>query len=98
MNNDIKFVNVEWRTWYSLTNFEDRFRVHVSLIYEAKTYMWLLEHLYVGLIPNPSSQLAELIVYIIPQELICMDTRSYYVTRVYCISPPCHHFQVIAAP
>ena len=25
MNNDIKFLNIKWRTWYSPTNFEDHF-------------------------------------------------------------------------
>ena len=40
-------------------------------------YVSFLEHLYVGLIPNPSGQLAELIVYIISIELIRIVTRSY---------------------
>ena len=31
-------------------------------------YVWFLVHLYVGLIPNSSGQLAELIVYAIPLE------------------------------
>ena len=31
-------------------------------------YMWFLSYLYVGMIPNSSDQLAELIFYIIPLE------------------------------
>ena len=31
MNNDIKFVNIEW-TPYALTNFEGRFGLHASII------------------------------------------------------------------
>ena len=31
-------------------------------------YVWFLVHLYVGLIPNSSGQVVEIIVYIIPQE------------------------------
>ena len=34
-------------------------------------------HLYAGLIPNSSGQLAEPIVYINPLEWICIVTRSY---------------------
>ena len=33
MNNDIKFLNIEWRTQYSLTDFEDRFGLHSSVIF-----------------------------------------------------------------
>ena len=33
MNNDIKFLNIEWRTPYLLTNFEDRFGLRVSVIF-----------------------------------------------------------------
>ena len=33
MNNDIKFLNIEWRTWYSRTNFEDHFGLHASVIF-----------------------------------------------------------------
>ena len=32
MNNDIKFLNIEWRTPYPLTNFEDRFGLRASVI------------------------------------------------------------------
>ena len=32
MNNDIKFLDIEWRTPYPLTNFEDRFGLHDSAI------------------------------------------------------------------
>ena len=67
MNNNIKFLNIEWRTWYSLTNFEDHFGLHASVIFIPQ-YVWFLVHLYVGLIPKSSGQLAELIVYIIPLE------------------------------
>ena len=40
-------------------------------------YVWFVVHLHVGLISNSSGQLAELIVYIIPREYICIVTRSY---------------------
>ena len=33
MKNYIKFLNVEWRTPYPLTNFEDRFGLHTSVIF-----------------------------------------------------------------
>ena len=32
MNNDIKSLNIEWRTPYPLTNFEDRFGLRASVI------------------------------------------------------------------
>ena len=32
MNSDIKFVNIEWRTPYPLTNFEDRFRLPIACL------------------------------------------------------------------
>ena len=40
-------------------------------------YVWFPSHLYIGLIPNVSAQLAELIVYIIPLAEICIVTKSY---------------------
>ena len=30
---DIKYINIEWRTRYSLTNFEDHFGLHASVIF-----------------------------------------------------------------
>ena len=33
MNNDIKFLNIEWRTPYPLINFEDRFGLRASVIF-----------------------------------------------------------------
>ena len=33
MNNDIKFLDIEWRTTYPLTNFEDRFEFRSSFIF-----------------------------------------------------------------
>ena len=33
MNNDIKFLNVEWRTPSPLKNFEDRFGLRASVIF-----------------------------------------------------------------
>ena len=53
MSNDIKLLNIEWRTQYSLTNFEYHFGLHGSVIYRPQ-YVWFLVHLYVGLIPNSS--------------------------------------------
>ena len=67
MNNDTKFLNIERRTRYSITNFEDKFELRASVIFRPK-YVWFASHLYIGMIPNFSGQFAELIVYIIPQE------------------------------
>ena len=67
MNKDIKFLNIEWRTWFSLTNFEDHSQLLASVIFRPQ-YVWLLAQLYIDLIPNSSGQLTELIVYIIPLE------------------------------
>ena len=33
MNNDIKFLDIEWRTPYPLTNFEERFGLRASVIF-----------------------------------------------------------------
>ena len=33
MNNDIKNLNIEWRTPYPLTDFEDRFGLGASVIF-----------------------------------------------------------------
>ena len=66
MNNDIKFLNIEWRARYSFTKFEDYFGLHASIF--RPPYVWFLVHLYVALIPNSSGQLAKLIIYIIPLE------------------------------
>ena len=33
MNNDIKFLDIEWRTPYPLPNFEDRFGLRASVIF-----------------------------------------------------------------
>ena len=33
MNINIKFLNIEWRTPYPLTNFEDRFGLRASIIF-----------------------------------------------------------------
>ena len=67
MNNDIKFLNTEWKTWYSLTNFEEFWIVCLSYFFKPQ-YVWFLVHLYVAYLPNSSSQLSELILYIIPLE------------------------------
>ena len=68
MNNDIKSFNIELRIWYSLTSFEDHFGLHASVILFRPQYVWFPSHLYRGVIPNSSGQLAEIIVYIIPLE------------------------------
>ena len=47
MDSDIKFVNIEWRTPYPLTNFEDRFRLRASVIFLIQ-YVWFPVHLYTG--------------------------------------------------
>ena len=49
-------------------------------------YVWFPVHLDTGQIPNSSGQLAELIVHIIPQEYICIVTRSYYDDIVYVMA------------
>ena len=59
MNNDIKFLNIEWRTRYSLTTFEDQFGLY-ALVFFRPQYVWFPSHLYIGVIPNPSGRLAEL--------------------------------------
>ena len=61
MNNDSKFLNIEWRTRYSLTNFEGHFGLHCSDIFRPQ-YVWFLEHLYVALILSSSGQFAELFI------------------------------------
>ena len=67
MNNDIKFLKIKWRTRYSLTNFDDDLGLglHASVIFFSAQYVWFPSYLYIGMIPNSSGQLAELIVYII---------------------------------
>ena len=67
MNNNIKFLNTDRRTRYSLTNFEDHFGVHAPIIFRPQ-YVWFLVHLYVSYLPIPSGQLAQSIVHIIPLE------------------------------
>ena len=61
MNNDIKFLNIEWRS-------HDIPSQILKPIYFLDPNVWFLAHLYVALIPNSSGQLAELIVQIIPLE------------------------------
>ena len=61
VNNDIKFLNIECRTRYPLTNFEDQLGLRASVIFLDPQYVWFPSHVYVGLIPNSSGQLAELI-------------------------------------
>ena len=33
MNSEIKFINIEWRTPYPLTNFKDRFGLRASVVF-----------------------------------------------------------------
>ena len=63
MNKDIYFLNREWRTWYSLIHFEDHFWIaYLSYFLDPNTCGFLT---FVGsVIPDPSGQSAELIVYI----------------------------------
>ena len=71
MNNDIEFLNREWRTRYTLTNFDDHFLdciICIPQLFFRRKYVWFPAHLYDPVIPNSSGQLAELIVYIIPPE------------------------------
>ena len=48
MNNDLKFLNIEWRTQYSHTNFDEHFGLHASVISYSPQYVWFIVHLYVG--------------------------------------------------
>ena len=48
-------------------------------LFSRPQYVWFSEHLYGPAIPNSSGQLAELIVYIIPPEYICIVIKSYYI-------------------
>ena len=62
MNNDIKFLDIEWRTPYPLTNFEDRFGLRASVIFlDSNMYgflfIWTLAR------SHCSGQLTELIVH-----------------------------------
>ena len=45
-------------------------------------YVCFPVHLYIGLIPNSSGQLAKLVVYIIPLEQICIITKSFSLTEI----------------
>ena len=65
MINDIKFLNIEWRTRYSSQILNTILGCMSQLVFRP-LYVWFLAHLYGGLIPNSSGQFAELIVYIIP--------------------------------
>ena len=79
MNNDIKFLNTESRTWYSLTKFLRPFWIACPSYFFRPQYVWFPSYLYVGSVPNSSGQLAELIVgrnkY--STRVICIVTRSY---------------------
>ena len=46
MNNDIKFLNIEWRMLYSLTNFEDYFGLHAPVIF-LDTNMYGFLHIFI---------------------------------------------------
>ena len=43
----IKSFNIEWRTPYPLSNFEDRFWLRASVIFLLQ-YVWCAVHLYTG--------------------------------------------------
>ena len=45
MNNDIKFLDIERRTPYPLTNFEDPFELRASVIFFRLQYVWFPVHL-----------------------------------------------------
>ena len=51
---------VTWTEWH--------FGFNALFIFLDPNMVWFPSHLYIGVIPNPSGQLAELIVYIIPLE------------------------------
>ena len=48
MNNDIKFLNIEWRTPYPLTNFEKRFGLHASVIFVDPNMCGFLKLLWIA--------------------------------------------------
>ena len=64
MNNDILFLNREWRTRYSLAHFEDHFWIACLSYFLDPNMCGFQIHLKGPMIPDPSGQLAELIVYI----------------------------------
>ena len=64
MNNDIDSLT-EWRTRYSLTFWRPFLDCMPRLFFRPK-YVWFPVHLLGPVIPDPSGQLAELIVYITP--------------------------------
>ena len=68
MNNDIKFLNIEWRTPYPLTNFEDHFGLHASVISLDSNMCDFLFICTLARSQTPVVNLAELIVHIIPLE------------------------------
>ena len=44
MYKDIKFLNIEWRTRYSLANFEDHFGLHGSVIFSCdQAALWMVQ-------------------------------------------------------
>ena len=68
MNIDIKFLNIEWRTRYSLTKFEDHFELHASVIFLDPVCVLSGSFVCCADPKLYRGQLAELMVYIIPLE------------------------------
>ena len=65
MNNDIKFLNIDWRTRYSSQILKTISIAWLSYIFRLQ-YVRFPSHFFIGVILKPSGQLAELFVYIIP--------------------------------
>ena len=77
MNNDIKFLKLEWRTT-SRHKFWRPFWIACLSYFFRLQYVWFPVHLYTVELPNSSGHLAELIVHIIALGKICIVTRSYW--------------------
>ena len=71
MNNEIKFLNKSEE--------HDIPSQILQTILDSPQYVWFPSHLNIGVVPDCSGQLAELIVCIITLEFICIVTRPVQV-------------------
>ena len=73
MNNDIKFLNIQWIPSQILNTDLDC----APRLFLDSNCCGFLVHLYTGQLLKSSGKLAELIVNIFPEEYVCIVTRSY---------------------
>ena len=73
MNNDIKFLNIQWIPSQILNTDLDC----APRLFLDSNLCGFLVHLYTGQLLKSSGKLAELIVNIVPEEYVCIVTRSY---------------------